>query len=69
MSEANNGEQTLLPVPVRRYRPLVECLDCGAELTNSDSRRWGRGRQCRAGITSAPGPGTFHVDQDTLPAT
>ncbi|MFJ2752776.1 DUF6011 domain-containing protein [Streptomyces sp. NPDC087297] len=60
-------DQTSLPIPATRHRPLVRCLDCGAPLTDSVSRRWGRGPNCRSGIVSAPDPGRFAADQDTLP--
>ncbi|WP_425574352.1 hypothetical protein [Streptomyces javensis] len=46
---------------------MVTCLDCGAQLTDSESRRWARGRRCRSGIVSAPMPGRFDVEQDALP--
>jgi len=61
--------QTSLPIPLTRYRPVVRCLDCGAPLTDADSRRWGRGRKCRDGVVTAPAPGRFDVEQDVLPIT
>ncbi|TQE33104.1 DUF6011 domain-containing protein [Streptomyces ipomoeae] len=60
-------DQTILPIPVTLHRPLVECLDCKTPLTNSVSRRWGRGRRCRQGLHSAETPGRFTVEQDELP--
>lgn len=65
--QPDDSEQTLLSVPVTRYRPVVECIDCGAELTDSMSRRWGRGPSCRRGINGARRPGAFAVDQERLP--
>ncbi|MFE3629499.1 DUF6011 domain-containing protein [Streptomyces goshikiensis] len=46
---------------------MVRCLDCGAPLTDSVSRRSGRGPNCRSGLASAPDPGRFTPDQETLP--
>ncbi|MFD6534899.1 DUF6011 domain-containing protein [Streptomyces goshikiensis] len=65
--DAADGKQTELHVPGTRHRPVVRCLDCGAPLTDSLSRRWGRGPNCRSGSVSAPDPGRFAPDQDTLP--
>ncbi|MEU5476910.1 hypothetical protein [Streptomyces mirabilis] len=64
---SRSEEQTALPIPVTRDRPVVECLDCKAKLTNRLSRRWARGRQCRQGLHSAQTPGRFTVEQDELP--
>jgi hypothetical protein len=60
-------EQTQLPIAVTQHRPLVECADCKTPLTNSVSRRWGRGRHCRQGLHSAEAPGRFTIEQDELP--
>jgi len=64
---ARRDDQTILPIPVTRDRPVVECLDCKAQLTNRLSRRWARGRRCRQGLHSAQTPGRFTVEQDKLP--
>ncbi|MFF4409750.1 DUF6011 domain-containing protein [Streptomyces sp. NPDC001404] len=64
----NDSEQTLLAVPVTRYRPTVKCKGCGARLTDSVSRRWGLGRECRRGLISVHHPGgAFDIDQEELP--
>ncbi|PZT71584.1 hypothetical protein DNK55_32610 [Streptomyces sp. AC1-42T] len=60
-------DQTFLPIPVTRYRPVVRCADCHVPLTDSVSRRWGRGRDCRAALHSAPVPGRFAAEQEALP--
>ncbi|QKV98207.1 hypothetical protein HUT19_41535 (plasmid) [Streptomyces sp. NA02950] len=60
-------DQTSLPIPVTRDRPVVKCLDCKTPLTNRKSRLWGRGEKCRHDLTSAPSPGRFDVEQDELP--
>ncbi|MER6253710.1 DUF6011 domain-containing protein [Streptomyces sp. NPDC001584] len=60
-------DQTSLPIPLTLHRPLVRCLDCGAPLTDSISRRWGRGPNCRSDLSSAPDPGRFTPDQEPLP--
>ncbi|WP_282792929.1 DUF6011 domain-containing protein [Streptomyces sp. CC224B] len=62
-----DDEQTALPVPVTRFRPVVTCTECKAKLTDSVSRRWALGPRCRAGIHGAPDPGRFAVEQDALP--
>ncbi|MFD5878448.1 DUF6011 domain-containing protein [Streptomyces yangpuensis] len=61
--------QTSLPIALTRQRPLVRCLDCGAPLTDAESRRWARGPNCRSGIASGPVPGRFNVEQGALPDT
>ena len=60
-------DQTILPIPVTRDRPVVKCFDCKAKLTNRKSRLWGRGEKCRHDLTSGPSPGRFEVEQDELP--
>ncbi|WP_435245206.1 DUF6011 domain-containing protein [Streptomyces tendae] len=67
MPPTSDDDQTSLPIAVTRYRPLVRCLDCGAPLTDADSRRWGRGKKCRTGVVTAPTPGRFDIGQDALP--
>ncbi|WP_333745724.1 DUF6011 domain-containing protein [Streptomyces sp. IBSBF 2950] len=64
---SRHDDQTMLPIPVTRDRPVVKCLDCDTPLTNRESRMWGRGRTCRHGLTTGPGPGRFDVVQDELP--
>ncbi|MEV8335651.1 DUF6011 domain-containing protein [Streptomyces niveus] len=64
---STDDDQTSLPIPVTRDRPLVQCLDCDAPLTNPKSRMWGRGRTCRHGLVSAPNPGRFEAEQEPLP--
>jgi hypothetical protein len=64
---STDDDQTSLPIPVTRYRPVVKCADCKALLTDSVSRRWGRGPDCRAALHSAPDPGRFAAEQDAFP--
>ncbi|MEV7681475.1 DUF6011 domain-containing protein [Streptomyces sp. NPDC088341] len=64
---STDDEQTSLPIPVTRYRPVVKCADCHVPLTDSVSRRWGRGPDCRAALHSAPDPGRFVAEQEALP--
>ncbi|MEU9778056.1 MULTISPECIES: DUF6011 domain-containing protein [unclassified Streptomyces] len=64
---STDDNQTSLPIPVTRYRPVVRCADCDVPLTDSVSRRWGRGPDCRAALHSAPDPGRFAAEQETFP--
>lgn len=50
--------------------PSVVCCElCKAGLTNTASRRWGVGRDCRRklGLTSLRRPGRFTIEQEALP--
>lgn len=59
-----------LPGSLVAGRRVVECADCGRELTGRKARMWGRGRACRHkhGLDGpAPRTGRFEVEQDPLP--
>lgn len=50
-------------------RRVVRCGMCGRPLTGREARLRGLGEDCRhkLGERTAPGPGRFDVEQDTLP--
>ncbi|MCQ4084514.1 DUF6011 domain-containing protein [Streptomyces sp. RB6PN25] len=55
------------PEPDGRRR--VTCALCGRPLTGREARLWGLGDGCRAKLAerTAPQPGRFDVEQDTIP--
>jgi hypothetical protein len=51
-------------------RRVVKCRDCGRPLVGREARSWGRGRRCRGKHVlsgTAPAPGRFEMEQETLP--